>query len=408
MYVPILNSKEKARELVDVVREQTDAPIGVCINTVSIILSTLLRDLPDIYGLRVIKSALEKDDIIDVENCHDAKVLEQVIVSLTSYIEDKGQYEEEGSIYIDFNNVLQLDWSIRNDETVMVKSLQHFSGFMKKADVGVLMKRFRRDDYIFIEQLVSLYQIELKKSVRIELLTTFHSLCLLDRSVITILLCGQLPVLLVLQNNFSLPLTELDILSLQLLSVLFSTGERFPTSHYDALNLEFLTKIVSIVKDCTDAFQFILSFNSHFESNENTVIQTLHKNAPVTFGQLLTIQLNRCRADNKDLRAVKLLMDIFCVSDDLISVLFYDNDLKVLYGILCQDLIDTNQSQKMAMILQIMKNMEVIRRCGFTQEVYTSVKSFLLTRETQVELRHSAESILQRVTEQQRNLPFSL
>ncbi|KAK6111669.1 hypothetical protein QQG55_44560 [Brugia pahangi] len=392
MYVPILNSKEKARELVDVVREQTDAPIGVCINTVSIILSTLLRDLPDIYGLRVIKSALEKDDIIDVENCHDAKVLEQVIVSLTSYIEDKGQ----------------LDWSIRNDETVMVKSLQHFSGFMKKADVGVLMKRFRRDDYIFIEQLVSLYQIELKKSVRIELLTTFHSLCLLDRSVITILLCGQLPVLLVLQNNFSLPLTELDILSLQLLSVLFSTGERFPTSHYDALNLEFLTKIVSIVKDCTDAFQFILSFNSHFESNENTVIQTLHKNAPVTFGQLLTIQLNRCRADNKDLRAVKLLMDIFCVSDDLISVLFYDNDLKVLYGILCQDLIDTNQSQKMAMILQIMKNMEVIRRCGFTQEVYTSVKSFLLTRETQVELRHSAESILQRVTEQQRNLPFSL
>lgn len=102
----------------------------------------------------------------------------------------------------------------------------------KKADVGVLMKRFRRDDYIFIEQLVSLYQIELKKSVRIELLTTFHSLCLLDRSVITILLCGQLPVLLVLQNNFSLPLTELDILSLQLLSVLFSTGEKFPTSHY--------------------------------------------------------------------------------------------------------------------------------------------------------------------------------
>lgn len=114
MYVPILNSKEKARELVDVVREQTDAPIGVCINTVSIILSALLRDLPDIYGLRVIKSALEKDYIIDVENCHDARVLEQVIVSLTSYIEDKGQ----------------LDWSIRNDKTLMVKSLQHFSGFM--------------------------------------------------------------------------------------------------------------------------------------------------------------------------------------------------------------------------------------------------------------------------------------
>uniref|UniRef100_A0A1I7V6C7 DUF2013 domain-containing protein n=1 Tax=Loa loa TaxID=7209 RepID=A0A1I7V6C7_LOALO len=381
MYVPVLNSKEKARELVDIVREQTDAPIGTCINTVSIILSTLLRDLPDLYNLHVIRNALE-DDIVDVDNCYDAQVLEQLTANITSHIEDKGQ----------------LDWSIRDDEeAVMVKSLQHFSGFLKKADIRVPMKRFRRDNYAFIEQLVSLYQMELKKSVRIELLSTFYSLCLLDRSVITMLLCGQLPVLLALQNNFCLPLTEHDISSLQLLSILFSTGEKFPTSHYDALNLEFLTKIVSLVEDSADAFQFILSFNAHFESNESTVIQALYKNPLLTFGQLLTIQLNRCRAENKDLRAMKLLMDIFCVSDDLIAVLFYDNDLKVLYGILCQDLIDTNQSQKMAMILQIMKNVEVIRRCGFIQEVCASVKTFLLTHDAQLELRCCADFILQQV-----------
>ncbi|KAL3983285.1 hypothetical protein ACH3XW_50570 [Acanthocheilonema viteae] len=399
MYVPLLNSKEKARELIDVVREQTDAPIGTCINTVSIILSSLLRDLPDLYSLHVIKNDLEKDDIIDVDNCYDAKVLKQLIASITNYIENK----------------CQLDWSIRDDETLMVKSLQQFSGFLKKADIRVPMKCFHQNDYNFIEQLVSLYQMisfhsqsELKNSIRIELLSTFHSLCLLDRSVIIILLCGQLPVLLVLQNNFCLPLTELDISTLQLLSVLFSTGEKFPTSHYDALNLEFLTKIVSIVEDFADAFQFILSFNVHFESNESTVIQALRKNPPLTFGQLLTMQLNQCRADSKDLRAVKLLMDIFCVSDDLIAILFYDNDLKVLYGILCQDLIDTNQSQKIAMILQIMKNMEVIRRCGFIQEVCTSVKTFLLTHETEMELRHCAESILQQVTKQQTNLPLAV
>lgn len=54
-----------------------------------------------------------------------------------------------------------------------------------------------------------------------------------------------------------------------------------------------------MVEDFADAFQFILSFNAHFESNESTVIQALHKNPPITFGQLLTMQLNRCRADNK-------------------------------------------------------------------------------------------------------------
>lgn len=91
MYVPVLNSKEKARELIDIVREQTDAPIGTCINTVSIILSSLLRDSPDIYSLHFIKNDLEKDDIIDVDDCYDAKVLKQLITNITNYIADKCQ-----------------------------------------------------------------------------------------------------------------------------------------------------------------------------------------------------------------------------------------------------------------------------------------------------------------------------
>ncbi|VDK87155.1 unnamed protein product [Litomosoides sigmodontis] len=365
MYVPILNSKEKARELIDVVREQTDAPIRTCINTVSIILSSLLRDLPDVYSLHIIKNDLENDDLIDVDNCYDAEVLKQLIASITSYIEDK----------------CQLDWSIRDDEAVVVKSLQQFSGFLKKADIRVPMKRFRQDDYAFIEQLVSLYQM-----------VSFHPETVQCRS-------GT--------EEISTHRASFNV-SLTLFVGPFSHNNAALWTIANALNLEFLTKIVSIIEDFADAFQFILSFNVHFESNESTVIQALHKNPPPTFGQLLTVQLNLCRADSKDLRAVKLLMDIFCVSDELIAILFYDNDLKVLYGILCQDLIDTNETQKMAMILQIMTNMEVIKRCGLTQEVYASVKTFLLIHETELELRHCAESILQQVTKQQTNLPLAM
>lgn len=39
-------------------------------------------------------------------------------------------------------------------------------------------------------------------------------------------------MLLVLQNKFQEPLTGLDISALELLASLFSTGEKFPTSHY--------------------------------------------------------------------------------------------------------------------------------------------------------------------------------
>lgn len=48
---------------------------------------------------------------------------------------------------------------------------------------------------------------------------------------------------------------------------------------------------------------------------------------------------------SSDIRALKLLMDIFRGTETLITFLFYDNDLKVLCGILCQDLIDTNQAE---------------------------------------------------------------
>lgn len=63
--------------------------------------------------------------------------------------------------------------------------------------------------------------------------------------------------------------------------------------------MEFLTKMIPIAEDYRDAFQFILSFNFHFDSNESTVIEALRKNPRRTFGQLLTMQLNRCRADSE-------------------------------------------------------------------------------------------------------------
>lgn len=89
--MPVLNSKEKARELIDIIREQTDASINTCVDTVSLILNSLLRDLPGEIGLWEIKNSLEVDDIIDLDNCYDAKVFKKLIASLTAYIEDKDQ-----------------------------------------------------------------------------------------------------------------------------------------------------------------------------------------------------------------------------------------------------------------------------------------------------------------------------
>ncbi|VDN18364.1 unnamed protein product [Gongylonema pulchrum] len=272
-----------------------------------------------------------------------------------------------------------------------------------KADVRIILQKFRSDDYAFIRKLVSLCQFDQRWSVRSKVLSALKSLCLLDRSIITVLLCGELPLLLVLGHNFQEPLTESEISSLDLLASLFSTGEKFPVSHYDVITLEFVTKVVQIMEKYVEAFQFILSFNAHFETDENLVVEALCFYPPIDFGQLLTVELNRCRADNKDLRAVKLLKDIFCCTGSPITVLFYDNDLKVLYGILCQDLIDTNQPEKISLILEILKNVDVMERCEYISEVVSSLETFLLTREVQPEAKLAAELILRRVRERELN-----
>ncbi|VDN18363.1 unnamed protein product [Gongylonema pulchrum] len=91
MYVPVLNGKEKARDLIDIVREQTDAPINCCVDTVSLILSSLLRDLPGEIALREVKNALECDDIIDLDNCYDAKLLEKLTAKIAGQVANKSQ-----------------------------------------------------------------------------------------------------------------------------------------------------------------------------------------------------------------------------------------------------------------------------------------------------------------------------
>lgn len=62
----------------------------------------------------------------------------------------------------------------------------------------------------------------------------------------------------------------------------------------------------------------------------------------------------------------------------------------------------------MAMILEIMKNMDIIERCGYIQEVVSSLETFLLTREAKPKARRSAHLILQHAKEREtkRNVRF--
>uniref|UniRef100_A0A915AVM6 SPIN90/Ldb17 leucine-rich domain-containing protein n=1 Tax=Parascaris univalens TaxID=6257 RepID=A0A915AVM6_PARUN len=114
MYTPVLNAKEKARELIDIMRQQTDTPIDVCIETVSFMLGALLADLPAEEALRSVRNALFEDDLIDINNCYDAKIMQKLITELTDNIEDKEQQS----------------WTLKDDEEALIESLHQLASIL--------------------------------------------------------------------------------------------------------------------------------------------------------------------------------------------------------------------------------------------------------------------------------------
>lgn len=378
MYTPVLNAKEKARELIDIVRQQTDAPINVCTETVSIMLGALLADLPAEEALRSVRNALFQDDIIDISNCYDAKIMQRLITELTDNIEDKEQQS----------------WTLRDDEDNLVDSLHQLSSILGNADRRVCLEQLRRNDFSFMQRLVALYQIDQRSKVSLAVLKALKHCCELHAAIVSLLLCSNLPVVLLINNSFKAPLNELEIASLELLCALFSTTEKPPFTHYDYFTVDFLSGILASLDDSNRLImRFILNFNAHFSHGESLVVQALRQNHSLVFGQLLIDELNR-RRNQKDLNAVKMILDIFTTEPEIVSTTFYDNDLRVLCDVLCRDLLDTDIPEKMTMILKVLERMCLPDGHGDVREISESIETLLLSEELSDDHRQHAEIIL--------------
>lgn len=89
MYGTKLTPKEVARGLVDIAREETDAPIAACATTVNLIILRLMKSITKIEELRSINRAFQAETLLDWPDSYDSRRLDAIIANLEINIEDK-------------------------------------------------------------------------------------------------------------------------------------------------------------------------------------------------------------------------------------------------------------------------------------------------------------------------------
>ncbi|XP_072176871.1 NCK-interacting protein with SH3 domain-like [Diadema setosum] len=307
---------------------------------------------------------------IVIEGSRDHDRLEVIFTELTACKDDSQQRS----------------WALHEDEAIISEYLEELISILSDADPRVCQAVVRKDNFECIQNLVLYYQMEHRPSLRLLLLKTFGALCNLDRDALSSLLYSVLPVELARdmrsdQENIS-KLCYSSLVS----TMLLSTGEPLPFTHYDQLHADFIGFLLDNIdqppsademEQVPDLFvNLILAFNLHFRiPADNIVMKVLaERKTAKSFSEKIMLLVNRGvdpvkmfehSQDTQD-SLLKFMGDIF--SSPTTSDLFYSNDMKVLIDIVVRqmtDLLPGDQvrTEYLSLILSIFTNTSYWEDC---------------------------------------------
>ncbi|XP_077983692.1 NCK-interacting protein with SH3 domain-like [Glandiceps talaboti] len=337
-----------AGELIEIVRVNTNLSYDKSRLAVGTTLSHIGSSIPAIANImetilkKLAKEHKEGDTMDNLEGSYDAERLEVIFSELTSCKDDSQQRS----------------WALHEDEAIILEYIQELTTILNDANPNICKAVISRDHYESLHSLVVYYQMEHRLTIRIALLKAFGAVCALESAMISNLVCSILPVELARDMQTNPDDFQRLCYSALVSTMLLSTGESLPYTHYHQLNeafVEFLLEQIEkpLLEDedeqIADLFvKLILAFNLHFQvPSDNTVMKVLaYRKNVKTFSEKVMILVNRGddpvrMFDHKPKppdSLLKFLGDIFSSSDT--SDIFYSSDLLVLIDIVVRQLSD--------------------------------------------------------------------
>jgi len=280
------------------------------------------------------------EDIIDVRSCNDTQRMRKSLVTLSSFKADEQQRS----------------WSIHEDAEVILENLAVLQDLLKKADPRVSIYVLAEYDCTRLFDLVEFYQMETRSIIRIALLETFKLILNFQPTHATILLSTVLPVEIARDIlNDGNRVQKKFHLSLQILTLLLSTGEQIPLTYYDVLNEHFATTLLNVIEDENQSVEIVeaaiaclIAFNLHFREDNLVIVALRQRGGNATkLTESLLLLVNKkvdpvwpyknaeCPYVSSVLKVLETLFD-----DEETARLFYTNDVVVLVEIVLRELLD--------------------------------------------------------------------
>ena len=277
-------SDQLASELIEKVRVCSELNHELCKKTVRVVLSALGEAFPSWKTkCHQLATRLRKDELkYDTpQETADSERIRSIFKRLWSCRNDEQQRS----------------WPVHEDEGMILSSLEELTTLLADANPAVTRDVIGQNDHAHVHSLTTYFQMETRRSIRMQLCSVFLQVIRLNNAIIPhLFLPSVLPNCLAEEMLNYFHDTERWTKSAQLFSALFSTGHKPLNTLHDHVNEKFISKMINIVervdeegnKVDTDipsesSIPPIISFNLHFDSRDtNLVIKALKSRKTAT------------------------------------------------------------------------------------------------------------------------------
>ena len=363
-------------DLIERLRICSDLSHDMCKSSLEAVLDTIGQAIPDWRTkcqamIRILNGANQKSDHLST----DARRLKDIFKSLWSCRNDEQQRSWPIHQVIDHlrSNLVNC-LLFEQDEELIRKHLVELTKILSDANPKVSAEIISRNNFENVQMLITYFQMETRRKLRMQLFSVFLEVIRLDILVIDLMLNSVLPSALADELINHKEDSERWTAASLLFTVVFSTGQKPPITLYDHINEKFISGLLDIVEGVSSTGEKldlgipmesslppVLSFNVHFEERaENRVLRSLRDRMNASqLTENLVSYLNweedptwipRLESEcNRQNSVHKLLMEIFQEKDT--AKLFYYNDVRVVIDIIITHLNNLIAGDKVSAIL---------------------------------------------------------
>jgi len=340
-------------ELIERVRVTTDLNHSMCILTVKTVIECLSDKIPE----------WSKDCQTIIQKLSANIDLPIASVQSSDLLNMKSVFRK---LWWCKNDEQQRSWPVHEDEDIIKKYLDELLQIISNANPAFIKDAICKDNYENVHMLVTYFQMETRRSLRMKLYSIFICLISLFESITPdYLLTSVMPAELAAEMQNYVNDSERWSSAALLFTAIFSTGHKPPINIYEHINEKFISQQLDLIEGMDsegnkiesnispeNSIAPILSFNLHFDEPENNLVLKALKNrrnasqltenlvSYLNWEEDITKVCGSIKETNasyeKPSSVLKLLIEMF--ENVEVSKLFYYNDVRVIIDIVIRQL----------------------------------------------------------------------